>query len=127
MQDTIQQQIEQVTDDQSMKFDVGSADVQSGDLMASIDDMSSDLDVSGFTCVKCNLTHGHDTNKHKASDTFAFGEDEAASMEYSPNCHCSLNSLAAGIEDHSVDMTLEEASSTAPVPETVMQDIKSGR
>lgn len=100
--------------------------VSADGLQNTLDSMAESFDVTGFKCAQCGLTHGHSTNKHRASDSFDVSQEEAAEMEFNPACHCGYNAIAAGAED--VDVadapSLESASSTAPIPDHTMQELK---
>ena len=98
----------------------------SRDLHATLDDAADDMSVRGFKCVKCGLAHMHDTNKHRASDSTSMSEDEAAEMEFNPNCHCGYNELAHrgaayGVED---TPSPSQAASTAPIPDATRRQME---
>lgn len=95
------------------------------ELEAEIEKTAERFRVRGFKCTKCGLAHGHDTDKHRASDSFAMTHEEAGAMEFNPNCHCGAHALASGRGPNSVDR--EEAHETAgkaPVPESVQRQLR---
>lgn len=100
-------------------------DVQgAAQLHAEVESVADSMDVRGFKCVheKCGLVHGHDTTKHRGSDSFDMSEDEAAQMEANPNCHCGLNELAhKGVANKSPS----QANSTAPIPDEMSRHLGS--
>jgi len=92
-------------------------------LHSSLDAIADSFDVTGFKCVheKCGLVHGHDTTKHRGSDSFDMSEDEAAKMDANPNCHCGLGEAArTGV---SGAPTPERANSMAPVPDSMARHL----
>lgn len=99
--------------------DVGGA----SELQAELGEMADSFGVGGFKCAhpECGLVHGHDTNKHRASDDFDMSEDEAADMEANPNCHCGLNELAHRDVDDAP--TPSRANDMAPVPDTMARHL----
>jgi len=76
---------------------------------------AADLSVTSFKCAGCGLSHGHATDKHRASDSFDMSHEEAGTeMGTNPNCHCGANELAARNVPGA-----ESTASSAPVPEHV--------
>jgi len=101
--------------------DVGGA----AQLQSSLDAMADSFDVSGFKCVheECGLVHNHDTTKHRGSDSFDMSDDEAASMEANPNCHCGLGEAArTGVEGAP---SPDDANDMAPIPESMARHLDS--
>ena len=100
-------------------FDVSATEVETDGLFSTLDGMASEYDVAGFKCVSCGLAHGHDTNKHRASDTFELGAAEAAAkMDYNPNCHCGVQELSRHGGDFGVDEgEASRIASGAPIPD----------
>lgn len=98
-------------------------------LVSELKETADSFDVTDFKCPKCGLPHGHDTDKHRAHDSFGLTAEEAASMPYSPNCHCGYNWLAHhgrsefGIRDAP---SPESASDTAPIPQHIQREIREG-
>lgn len=95
------------------------------ELESEIEATAEGFSVRGFKCTKCGLAHGHDTDKHRASDSFAMNHEEAGAMEFNPNCHCGVHALAHGRGPNSVNRS--DARSTAdgaPVPESVQQELR---
>lgn len=83
--------------------------------------------VGGYKCQKCNLAHTHDTDKHRASDSYGLTHEDAAGMEFNPNCHCGLHNVAhrsgeLGVSDAP---TPSRANDLAPVPSDVQRDLRS--
>jgi hypothetical protein len=120
MSDQIQRtDIEQVQDESSAPSIQVEArpDVEGAEqLHGALDEMADSFSVSGFKCAheKCSLVHNHDTTKHRASDDHDMSEEEAASMEANPNCHCGLGELARrGV---SGAPSPSRANSMAPIP-----------
>ena len=98
------------------------------ELVAEIEATADDFRVTDFKCAKCGLAHGHDTDKHRASDGFSMTHEEAADMEFNPNCHCGYNELAhRGRSEYGVrdSPSAECASDTAPVPSEVQRQLRS--
>ena len=116
----IEQELAEVTQE-PRSFDVSAGEVEADGLFDTLDDIASDYDVAGFKCVSCGLAHGHDTNKHRASDTFELGATEAAtSMDYNPNCHCGVQELARHGSDFGVDEAeASRIANDAPIPDEV--------
>lgn len=87
------------------------------ELHSALGEMADGFDVRGFKCARedCGLVHGHDSTKHRASDSFDMSDEEAASMDFNPNCHCGLNELAR--RGHEGAPSPSRANSTAPIPD----------
>lgn len=103
------------------KRDVAGADTLHGELGA----MADSFRMSGFKCVHqdCGLVHGHDTTKHRGSDSFDMSDEEAAQMEANPNCHCGLNEAArTGVEDAP---SPSRANEMAPIPDSMTRHLDS--
>ncbi len=111
---TIQEQSQQSEIDISVRGKMGIGGVQQ--LQDSLDSMADAFDVSGFKCVheECGLVHNHDTTKHRGSDSFDMSDDEAASMEANPNCHCGLGEAARTGVDGAPSP--DKANDMAPIP-----------
>lgn len=93
-------------------------------LHGELENIAEDADVSDFKCAhqNCGLVHTHDTTKHRGSDDFDMSEEEAASMESNPNCHCGLNELAhKGVEGAP---TPSRANSKAPIPSEMTRHLE---
>jgi hypothetical protein len=92
-------------------------------LQSEIESGANGLKVTDFKCQACGLAHGHDTDKHRASDSFSLSHDEAAQMEgANPNCHCGAHYLAKHGSDFGVDESdAASVASGAPVPESVQK------
>lgn len=122
--ETVQQtDLEQIQGDHEspeISVDVESRrDVKGADtLHGALNEMADDFRASGFKCVHeaCGLVHGHDTTKHRSSDSFDMSDEEAADMEFNPNCHCGLNELARSGHDDAPSPS--RANSTAPIPDS---------
>lgn len=94
-------------------------------LESEIEATAEGFSVRGFKCTKCGLAHGHDTDKHRASDSFGMNHEQAGAMEFNPNCHCGVHALAHGQGPDTVNRS--DARSTAdgaPVPESVQQELR---
>lgn len=127
MQETVQRtELEQVEEDAASpevtveaKPDIAGAE----QLHAEVEAMAEDFSVGGFKCAheECGLVHNHDTNKHRASDSFDMSDSEAAQMEANPNCHCGLNELARVGADGAP--TPSQANSRAPIPDSMSRHI----
>lgn len=134
LEETMTQRAIQETDLEQIQKDTQSPEVNfsvdkdegiggGGKLQAALDDISEGMDVTGFKCVheKCGLVHGHDTTKHRTSDSFDMSEDEAAQMDTNPNCHCSLNEAArTGVEGAP---SPSRANDMAPVPDSMQRHL----
>lgn len=98
---------------------IGGAETLHGEL----DAMADSFDMTGFKCAheQCGLVHNHDTTKHRASDSFGMGDEDAASMEANPNCHCGLNELARSGHDEAPSPS--RANSMAPIPDSMSRHI----
>lgn len=94
-------------------------------LHSELEDMADSFDATGFKCVHedCGLVHGHDSTKHRASDdsSMDISEEEAAQMEFNPNCHCGLNELARSGADGAP--TASRANSMAPIPDSASRSM----
>jgi hypothetical protein len=101
--------------------DVGGAD----QLHAELDAMADSMDVGGFKCVheECGLVHQHDTTKHRGSDSFDMGEDEAAQMEANSVCHCGLGNAARTGVDGAPSPS--RANEMAPIPDSMTRHLDS--
>lgn len=98
--------------------------VQAAGLQEALGRVADGFDVGGFKCAKCGLAHMHDTDKHRASDSFDMSEDEAASMEYNPNCHCGVQELARHGSDYGVDeSSASRTASGAPIPDDAAREM----
>ncbi len=94
-------------------------------LHGALDEMADSFDVGGFKCAheECGLVHTHDTTKHRSSDDFDMSEEEAASMEANPNCHCGLGEVARrGV---SGAPSPSRANSMAPIPSEMSRHLDS--
>lgn len=128
IQEVEQTEVEQMQEEvqSSIQVEDGSTKVEAGSLHAELDDSVEDFRVSGFKCAQCGLAHMHDTNKHRASDSFDMTDDEAASMDYNPNCHCGVNELARRGSDFGVDeRSAAGTASGAPIPDATTQEMNS--
>lgn len=103
----------------------GDASEGLAELEAEIEKTAEGFRVRGFKCTKCGLAHGHDTDKHRASDSFAMTHEEAGAMDFNPNCHCGAHALAHGRGPNSVDRAeARETAGKAPVPESVQRQLR---
>lgn len=111
------------TEEQSRSVSIEEVAVTGAEALQSVvGDIADSFDVRGFKCTECGLAHGHDTTKHRASDAFDMTEKEAAQMEYGSTCHCGYNEAAhKGI----ADVTPQEASRTAPIPDATKREMQS--
>lgn len=109
-------QVEQI--EQSEPSISASATVETNGLHESLEAIADGFDVTGFKCVKCGLVHMHDTTKHRLSDTFDIGEDDAASnFEYNSVCHCGVQEAARTGSDHGIDEgEASRIAEGAPIP-----------
>ena len=119
---TIQKDVTEVIEDDGTggsSFDVDASQVEADTLLGTLDEYASAFDVTGFKCTSCGLAHSHDTVKHQASETFALGAQEAASvMEYNSVCHCGLHELARRGGDLGVDQRRADSlKDGAPIPD----------
>jgi len=121
-----QTEVEQIQEEHTapeVDVTVERRDIQGTDqLHAEIEATADSMDVRGFKCVheKCGLVHGHDSTKHRSSDSFDMSDNEAAEMEANPNCHCGLNELArTGVSD----MSPSRANSKAPIPDEMSRHL----
>lgn len=110
--------------DAEVELDVGTGeDIQ--ELQAEIEMTAEGFRVSDFKCQKCGLAHGHDTDKHRASDSFELSHEEAAEMDFNPNCHCGAHELAQRGGDFGVDESkAANTARSAPVPESVKKQLR---
>lgn len=104
---------------------VAASSIERSGLLATLDDIASDMTVSSFKCAACGLSHGHDTNKHRAGDSFeASGKDLAEGMEFNPNCHCGAHELAARGSEFGVDeVAAQDTAGRAPVSDDVKRAV----
>lgn len=114
-------QAPEISVDVETRRDVAGAETLHG----ALNEMADDFRASGFKCVHeaCGLVHNHDTTKHRASDSFGMGDDEAADMEFNPNCHCGLNELAR--RGHADAPSPSRANSMAPIPDSASRAMDS--
>jgi len=95
------------------------------ELEAELERTAEGFSVSGFKCTQCGLAHGHDTDKHRASDSFAMNHEEAGQMDFMPNCHCGVHALSRGRGPESVDhASARQTADEAPVPESVQRQLR---
>lgn len=97
-------------------------------LVSELKETADSFNVTDFKCPNCGLPHGHDTDKHRAHDSFGLTAEEAANMEMNPNCHCGYNELAhRGRSDYGVKdaPSPESASSTAPIPQHIQRELRA--
>lgn len=100
--------------------------VKANGLQKSLDTVADGLSVRGFKCAKCGLAHMHDTNKHRATDSFDMGDSEAADMEFNPNCHCGVQALARNGSDYGVDeRSAATTARSAPVPDEATRELNA--
>ena len=126
--ETIQRtELEEIQEEETTAPDVSvemGPDVSGGQkLQSALGELADDFDVGGFKCAhpECGLVHQHDSTKHRASDDFDMSEEEAASMEANPNCHCGLGEVARrGV---SGAPSPERANSMAPIPESMARHL----
>lgn len=82
--------------------------------------------VGDFKCDACGLAHGHDTNKHRISDSFDISPEEAAEMTMNPNCHCGYNESAHRGDVYGIDGPNPQAAARrAPIPEGTQAQIRN--
>jgi len=117
------EQIERKTTSPSITVGTTPEIVGADVLHETIDEVAEGFSVGGFKCVheKCGLVHNHDTTKHRASDTFDMSDEEAASMEANPNCHCGLGELARRGVSGAPDV--DRAESMAPIPDSMARHL----
>lgn len=96
----------------------GSPTIEAESLHDSLGEMADGFDVTGFKCVKCGLVHMHDTMKHRLSDTFDIGENDAATQfDYNSVCHCGVQEAAQSGDEHGIDQSrASDIADDAPVP-----------
>jgi hypothetical protein len=95
------------------------------ELEAELESTAGSFNVSGFKCTKCGLSHGHDTDKHRASDSFSMNHEQAGNMEFNSVCHCGVHSLAIGNGPDSVNTEAARGTAEeAPVPESVNRQLR---
>lgn len=126
IQEVEQTEVEQIEEEvqSSIQVEGGSTKVEASSLHAELNDSVEDFRVNGFKCAQCGLAHMHDTNKHRATDSFDMTDDEAASMDYNPNCHCGVNELARRGSDFGVDeRSAAGTASSAPIPDATTQEM----
>lgn len=117
-------QITEPKSDMEVELEVGAGEGLE-ELEAEIDSTAESFRVSDFKCQACGLAHGHDTDKHRASDSFSLSHDEASEMNMNPNCHCGAHELAARGSDFGVDEgEASRVASGAPVPESVKKRLR---
>jgi len=98
--------------------------VEAGGLQKSLDTVADGFSVRGFKCAKCGLAHMHDTNKHRATDSFDMGDSEAADMEFNPNCHGGVNQLARNGSEYGVDeWSATKTAKNAPVSDEATREL----
>jgi hypothetical protein len=98
--------------------------VEAMGLQAALDGIAEGYNVDGFKCSKCGLAHMHSTNKHRATDSFDMSDDEAASMEFNPNCHCGVQELGRHGSDYGVDEgSAASTAGSAPIPDDAAREM----
>lgn len=125
IQRTELEQVQEQTPEVGVDVDVkGDRGIGGGaELQSALGEMADGFDVRGFKCVheQCGLVHGHDTTKHRTTHSFGMGDDEAASGEANPNCHCGLNEAARkGVPGAP---SPSNANSTAPIPDSMTRHL----
>lgn len=117
MQALKQKQIERPEVDSRLSVNPASQVVEADALHDTLHEVADSFDVEGFKCAKCGLVHGHDTMKHRLSDTFDISEDEVSDMEYNSVCHCGLQEAARHGDDFGVDESdASRMAGNAPIP-----------
>lgn len=115
------EQIERVQDAQQPTID-GSADVTisgTAQLKESIEADARDGRVQSWKCAGCGLSHGHDTDKHRASDSFSMSESDVRAMDSNGNCHCGVNELGRRGSDFGVsEGQASGIARNAPIPDS---------
>lgn len=93
--------------------------IEAGGLQEALGTIAEGFSVRGFKCAKCGLSHSHSTNKHRASDSFdSMDAEDAASMEYNPNCHCGVQELGRHGSDYGVsESDAGRTAGSAPIPD----------
>jgi len=95
-------------------------------LHQTLDGVASEFRVTGFKCAECGLAHMHDTNKHRASDTFDVSFEDAASHTTNPNCHCFLHEAKHRGDEMGVDPSrAAEIAESAPIPDSMAKRLES--
>lgn len=110
----------------SVDASIGSTEmsVEAAGLQEALSTVADGFSVRGFKCGKCGLAHMHDTDKHRASDSFDMSVDEAASMEYANFCHCGVNELARHGNDYGVDEgSASRTAGNAPIPDKTEREL----
>lgn len=111
-----------------LEISVGEETMDGAKQMADELDRTADgFEVSGFKCVGCGLSHGHDTDKHRSSDSFNMSHEEAGNMEANSVCHCGVNAIGYG-DDGPDRVNRSEARSVAdnaPIPPSAEERIKN--
>lgn len=117
VQKTEMEQIHEESGSPSVQVEADPSVEGASQLQGALGEIADSMDVSGFKCAheKCGLVHNHSTNKHRASDSFDMGDEDAASMEANPNCHCGLNELARTGGDETPSPS--RANDMAPIPD----------
>lgn len=111
-----------------LELDTGGETEGVSELVSELEETADGFRVNDFKCPKCGLAHGHDTDKHRASDSFGITHKEAADMEFNPNCHCGYNEMAyRGRSEYGINgaPSPEKASDNAPVPQHVQRDLRA--
>lgn len=110
--------------DVDVELDVGGGE-DVAELQSEIEMAAEGFRVSDFKCQKCGLAHGHDTDKHRASDTFELSHEEASDMEANPSCHCGPHELAHRGSEYGVDESkAASVARDAPVPESIKKEFR---
>lgn len=129
VQETIQE-VEQseISDDEltsSVTVESG-VSVSADGLQAALNESASEASVTDFKCGTCGLTHGHGTNKHRATDSFDISMSDIDKMDYNPNCHCGVNELARHGSDFGVDESAaSRTANSAPIPDDTRQEMNA--
>lgn len=103
-------------------IELGPDKAGASELAQEVDATADGFEVRDFKCVACGLTHGHTTDKHRASDVdgFDMSAGDAGDMDMNPNCHCGVHELAARPDHYGVDGDVAQGrADKAPVPEHV--------
>lgn len=119
MQQIEQEQVERISEgERSISVDVErGATVDADGLQQSLAEVADTFDVTGFKCVKCGLTHMHDTMKHRLSDTFDISGEDSSSMDYNPTCHCGLQEAGRVGSEYGIDEgSAADKAGNAPIP-----------
>lgn len=104
--------------------DTSEVSVEAEGLHEALDMSASRSKVEKYACPVCDTVHAHDTNKHRATDSFDLSVEDTVDMFTNPNCHCFLHEAKYKSDELGIDADeVEKISKNAPIPDEFAEEI----